>query len=63
LHGVTRHVVIPAQVIFGKDSFRAGGEFSIDRSDYGVKTHSIKGGLIRVRDKVKFTFDILANKH
>jgi polyisoprenoid-binding protein YceI len=63
LHGVTRHVVIPAQVTFGKDSFRAGGEFSINRSDYGVKTHSIKGGLIRVRDKVKFTFDILANKH
>ena len=63
LHGVTRHIVIPAQVTFNGDSFRASGEFSINRSDYGVKTHSIKGGLIRVRDKVKFTFDILANKY
>ena len=62
LHGVTHHIVIPAQVTFNRDSFRASGEFSINRSDYGVKTHSVKGGLVRVRDKVKFTFDILANK-
>jgi polyisoprenoid-binding protein YceI len=62
LHGTTRHIVIPAQVTFNRDSFRASGEFSINRSDFGVKTHAIKGGLVRVRDKVKFTFDILANK-
>lgn len=63
LHGTTHHITIPAQVTFNNDSFRASGEFSINRSDYGVKTHSIKGGLVRVRDKVKFTFDILANKY
>lgn len=63
LHGATHHITIPAQVTFNGDSFRASGEFSINRSDYGVKTHSIKGGLIRVRDKVRFTFDILANKY
>lgn len=63
LHGTTHHIVIPAQVTFNKDSFRANGEFSINRSDYGVKTQAIKGGLVRVRDKVKFTFDILANKY
>ena len=62
LHGATHHITIPARVTFNGDSFRASGEFSINRSDYGVKTHSIKGGLVRVRDKVKFTFDILANK-
>lgn len=63
LHGATRHIMIPAQVTFNNESFRASGEFSINRSDYGVKTHSIRGGLVRVRDKVKFTFDILANKY
>jgi len=62
LHGVTRRIVIPAQVVLSNDTLRASGEFSINRSDYGVKTHSIKGGMIRVRDSVKFTFDILANK-
>lgn len=62
LHGVTRRIVIPARVTISGDTLRASGEFSINRSDYGVKTHAVKGGLIRVRDKVKFSFDILANK-
>lgn len=62
LHGVTRRIAIPAKVTISGDTLRASGEFSINRSDYGVKTHSIKGGMIRVRDGVKFTFDITAKK-
>ncbi|HXG92796.1 MAG TPA: YceI family protein [Blastocatellia bacterium] len=63
LHGVTRHITIPARVMLNGDTLHASGEFSVNRSDYNVKTHSIKAGTIRVRNKVKFTFDIVANRY
>jgi polyisoprenoid-binding protein YceI len=62
LHGVTRLIEIPAQVTVNGNILRSTGHFSIDRSDYGVKTHAIKWGTIRVRDEIKFEFDITANK-
>jgi len=62
LHGVTRHIVIPAQVRTSGDTLHASGEFSVGRSDYKVKTKSIKGGTIGMRDNVKFSFDIVANR-
>lgn len=60
LHGVTRHIVIPAQVTLDGSGLRARGEFTIKRGDYRVKATSALNGTIRVRDKLKFTFDIVA---
>jgi polyisoprenoid-binding protein YceI len=60
LHGVTRHITIPVEVALSADGLRARGEFTISRNDYKVKATSAVHGLIRVRDKIKFTFDILA---
>lgn len=62
LHGVTRHIVIPAQVTLSGDGLRARGEFTVNRSDYNVKATSAVHGLVRVRDKLKFTFDIAARQ-
>lgn len=62
LHGVTRPVKIPTKVIVNGDELRAQGEFSISRDDFGVKATSAFHGLVRVRDKVKFEFDILGNR-
>jgi polyisoprenoid-binding protein YceI len=62
LHGVTRPVEIPTRVTVNGNTLHATGEFSINRSDYKVKTKAIKGGTIRVRNKITFEFDILANK-
>ena len=62
LHGVTRHVVIPATVTVSGNDLRARGEFTIDRGDYNVKATSAFHGLVRVRDKLKFTFDIVAHQ-
>jgi polyisoprenoid-binding protein YceI len=62
LRGVTRRIVIPAQVTLTGSDLRAVGEFSIDRSDFNVKATSAVHGMIRVRDKVKFTFDILGHE-
>src|SRR4051794_8970020 len=62
MHGVTRHVVIPAQVTLSGNDLRASGTFTVKRSDYKIKATSALHGTIRVRDKVKLTFDIVAHR-
>jgi polyisoprenoid-binding protein YceI len=62
LHGVTRQIVIPAKVTLTGNNLRAIGEFSIDRSDFKVKATSAFHGMVRVRNKVKFTFDIVGHR-
>lgn len=63
LHGVTRRIVIPAHVTLNGDTLRAQGEFTVSRGDYNVKATSALHGTIRVRDKLKFTFDIVARQY
>jgi polyisoprenoid-binding protein YceI len=62
LHGVTRRIEIPANVTLNGDEIRATGKFSIDRDDFKVKATSAAHGLVRVSDKVKFEFDIVAKR-
>lgn len=62
LHGVTRPITIPTKVTVTGNQLRAQGEFSISRADFSVKATSAVHGLIRVRNKVKFTFDILGHQ-
>jgi polyisoprenoid-binding protein YceI len=62
LHGVTHRIVIPAQISLEGSNLRARGEFTIDRGDYDVPATSALHGTIRVRDKLKFMFDIVANQ-
>jgi polyisoprenoid-binding protein YceI len=61
LHGVTRRLTIPTQVTLSGNELRARGEFTVKRSDYKVKATSAFHGLVRVRNKLKFTFDIVAH--
>ena len=62
LHGVTRQITIPTRVSTTGNELRAQGDFSINRSDFSVKATSAVHGLIRVRDKLKFTFDIVGHQ-
>jgi polyisoprenoid-binding protein YceI len=62
LHGVTRQITIPTKVSLTGNDLRAQGEFSINRSDFKVKATSAVHGLIRVRDRVKFEFDIVGHQ-
>jgi polyisoprenoid-binding protein YceI len=62
LHGVTRRIKIPAKVSLTGNTMRAIGEFSISRNDFKVKATSAFHGLVRVRDKVKFEFEIIGEK-
>jgi polyisoprenoid-binding protein YceI len=62
LHGVTRRIAIPAAVTLSGQTLRARGEFEIKRSDYKVKATSALHGTIRVRDRLKLTYEIVANQ-
>jgi hypothetical protein len=62
LHGVTRPIEIPAQVTLTGNDMRAVGEFRIDRGDYKVKATSAFHGLVRIRGKLKFNFDIVGHR-
>ena len=62
LNGVTRQIKIPTKVTISGNELRAQGGFGIDRSDFKVKATSAFHGLVRVRDHVDFTFDIVGRK-
>jgi polyisoprenoid-binding protein YceI len=62
LHGVTRQETIPVKLSLSNNDLQAVGEFSIDRGDYKVKATSAFHGLVRVRDKVRFEFDIVGHR-
>lgn len=62
LHGVTRGITIPTEVTLSGNDMRARGEFSIDRDDFGVKATSAFHGMVRVRKKIEFSFDIVGHQ-
>jgi polyisoprenoid-binding protein YceI len=62
LHGVTKHIVIPCKVTVSGETLRAQGAFTINRKDFNVNATNAFHGLVRIKHKLKFTFDIVANK-
>lgn len=62
LHGVIRPLRIPAKVALTGDLLRAFGEFTVRQSDYNIKPVTAVGGGLKVKDEVKFSFDIGARK-
>ncbi len=62
LHGVTRMQSFIAQMTPGEDSLRAFGEFTLRQTDFNIKLVSVAGGALKVKDELKFSFDIVARK-
>jgi polyisoprenoid-binding protein YceI len=62
LHSVTRECPIQAQVIVAEDSIRASGEFTLRQTDYRIKPVSAAGGTIKLKDELKLSFDIVADR-
>ena len=44
------------------DMLRANGEFTSAQSNYGIKPVSVAGGTLKLKDELKFCFDIVARK-
>jgi polyisoprenoid-binding protein YceI len=61
LHGVTREQVVSGRVTVGPDRLRASGEFSLRQTDYGIELVSVADGALKVKDELKFSFDVLAS--
>jgi polyisoprenoid-binding protein YceI len=62
LHGVTREHTIDAQLTLGKDGLRARGEFPLRQTDYNIRPVSVAGGTLKMRDELKLSFDIAAQR-
>lgn len=62
LHGVTRDHLINAQVTVNGSSLRAQGEFPLQQTDYNIKPVSAVGGTLKMKDELKFSFDIVAER-
>ena len=62
LHGITRNQVIPARIFVDETSLKASGEFSLRQSDYSIKLVSAAGGTIKVKDELKFSFELVARR-
>jgi len=61
LHGLSRPLTMTAQLEFGDRVLRAKGAFTLKQSAFGIKPVSVGGGTIKVKDELKFTFDIVAH--
>jgi polyisoprenoid-binding protein YceI len=61
LHGVTRPLTINAQLEFGDKTLQARGAFAVKQSSFDIKPVSVAGGTIKVKDELKFSFDIVAH--
>jgi polyisoprenoid-binding protein YceI len=61
-HGVKRNHLFDARVTSMAASMRISGEFSIRQSDYGIKAFSVAGGALRLKDDLKFKFELVAQK-
>jgi polyisoprenoid-binding protein YceI len=63
LHGTTqKNLWISAEASLRPDSLRATGNFSLKQTDFGIKPYSAAGGTIKLKNELKFTFEIAARK-
>jgi polyisoprenoid-binding protein YceI len=62
LHGVTKHIVIPATVTIEGDSLHAKGEFKLNRKEFKVNATEAFHGFVKVKHVLRFSFDIIATR-
>jgi len=62
LHGVTRPQPVAVRLFVTGHIVRAQGEATVRQSDYGIRPITVAGGMMRVKDELKLTFDIVARQ-
>ena len=62
LHGVKRTQPVSVRISMNRDTLRATGDFSIRQTDYEIRPVSAVGGTVKLKDELKFSFDISARK-
>src|ERR1700688_3390487 len=59
-HGVTRSLSFDARVNIVGTMLRISGEFPLRQTDYGIKPVSFAAGALRLKDELKFSFNLVA---
>jgi polyisoprenoid-binding protein YceI len=62
LHGVTRKQVVSAQLLLMGGMLRANGSFTLRQTDYRIKLASVAGGVLKLKDELQFTYDIVTRR-
>ncbi len=62
LHGVTRSQPITARIATFGEILRTSGDFTLRQSDYQITPVSVAGGALKLKDEVKFSFEMVARK-
>jgi polyisoprenoid-binding protein YceI len=62
LHGVTLRLPITARIATFGELLRTSGDFTLRQSDYQIKPVSVAGGALKLKDEVKFSFEMVARK-
>jgi polyisoprenoid-binding protein YceI len=60
LHGVTRPHQVDAELIVFGDGLRLGGGTTLRMSEFGIRPVTALGGTIKLKDELRFTFDLAA---
>ena len=63
LHGVGKPVSFPLRVHADVKELRGEGEVAILQTDYGITPVKVGGGSVKVKDRLKITFNIVAAKN
>jgi polyisoprenoid-binding protein YceI len=61
-HGISRNQSVTARIAVFDEMLRSSGEFTLNQSDYGIKPFSVAGGALKVKDELKFSFEMVARK-
>lgn len=63
LHGETQKGIwILAQLFLEDGKIRAKGDFSIKQTNYGIKIVKVAAGGLKLKDELKFKFDLVGHK-
>ncbi len=63
LHGITRNGIwIMSQITLEGDELHAQGDFTLKQTDYKIKLVSVAGGALKLKDELKFTFDLVGRR-
>jgi polyisoprenoid-binding protein YceI len=60
IHGVTKRVTAPVSMIINGGQLRATGETTLKQTDFGMTPYSGGFGMIKIRDEVKVSFNVVA---
>jgi polyisoprenoid-binding protein YceI len=61
-HGVTQKQPITARIAVFGEMLRVSGDFTLRQSDYQIKPVVVAGGALKLKDELKFSFEMVARQ-